>query len=165
MFIKFLIPLVFTYAHVPKDSIRAFREFLGDKIQSTLMNPPPGNNCYHYIELVKVEINKNSKITSVDFSDSAPAWIQTISKKNFPLYSSKFRKLDTLAAKIGYKNCNLLFPLTIESDDFPCGSENKKRKLEDNYFQFNGTLLKGNIVFGETIHIIYSTDYKYKKME
>lgn len=95
-------------------------------------------------------------------SDSAPDWLVKDIKKQNDDKQFDINKLDSLAKKEGLKNCILIFPFILESDDFPCNMEKKKRRYAENYFKFKGENLKGNIIFGEQIKAVFSTRYIFK---
>lgn len=163
MIIKLLIGVFLFAASEPGDSIQNFQKQLGRDIQ-LYMKPPPNFNlsdtCYHYTELLKVEINKFSKVISINLSDSAPAWLKEEIAKIKERKRIDYKKLDSLAIKAGLRSCTIVFPLILESDYFPCGKENKKRSLNENYFQFDGKNLKGNIIFGEQMKLVWPVDYR-----
>ncbi len=165
MIIKLLMSALLLAASGSGDSLENFQKQLGVNI-NIYMGPPPdmdsSKRCYHYTELLKVEINKNSKVVSMEPSDSAPAWLRQEINKVSKIKNTRFEKLDSLALKAGLHNCTLVFPLIIESDEFPCGQENKKRSISENYFQFGGKNLKGNIFFGNQIKIIWPVKYVRK---
>jgi hypothetical protein len=148
----------------PGDSLQNFKSQLGSNLYRC-MRPPKnsdnGDTCYHYTELIKVEINKSSKIVSIELSDSAPNWMKEdigLQKKNKCIN----RGLDSIALASKWRNCSLVFPVVIESEDFPCGAAPQSRRYEENYFHFSGYNLRGNIIFGEPIKLIYSTRYIHK---
>jgi hypothetical protein len=145
----------------PGDSVQKFQQQLTRNIRLQMELPPNYNSldtCNHYTELLKVEIDKSSHIVSITFSDSAPDWLKNDITRIKEQKRIDYEKLDSLALKARLRSCLFVFPLIIESDDFPCGQENKKRKLNDNYFQFEGKSLKGNIIFGESIYFYWGTN-------
>jgi hypothetical protein len=149
MITSFLLAIALT-AHNPGDSsFDAFQHQLAIYIER-YMKPPPDMDstihCYHYTELLKVEIDKRSHITSITFSDSAPGWLKTDITRIKEQNRINYKKLDNLASKAGLRSCSFVFPLALESDDFPYGQEAKKRKLDDKFFQFEGRSLKRNII-------------------
>jgi hypothetical protein len=150
----------------PSDSLENFRKQLARDMERNMNLPPEflaHDTCHHQTELLKVEINKSSKVIAIDFSDSAPAWVQQELTELKNKKRINYKKLDSLALKIGLHNCTLVFPLVLESDYFPCGHENKKRSLEENYFQFDGQNLKGILFFGSKINFLWSVRYIYKQ--
>ena len=159
-----LLVAFISVAQQQDDSLQNFRNQLGRSFD-LYMRPLPDffnmDTCYHYTELLKLEINKSSKVVSVDFSDSAPQWIKkelnTLKEKN----KIDFRKLDSLTLKGRLHNRTLVFPLIIESEDFPCGQDKKQRTLSEIFFQFNGKNLQGNLIFGPHIRLIYGVHYKF----
>lgn len=167
MIITFFISTFFFSVSNATDSIPNFRLQL-EKMQRYVEPPPEydsSGTCYHYTELLKVEINKFSKVVSLNLSDSAPEWLREDIDKQKKRNNIDFNKLDTLAFKAKLRNCTLVFPLILESEDFPCGYANKKRSLDSKYFQFKGKHLKGNVIFGEEIRIIFPTKYRYKSRD
>lgn len=130
------------------------------------MVPPPeslaGDSCYSYSELIKIDINKNSKVVSIKFSDSAPDWLNDFLKTQQEKKRINIIKLDSLAKAVNIKNCTLLFPFIVESDGYPCGVERKKRSLPAGYFNFSGVRPSGNIIIESDIHIIFPVNYKHK---
>ena len=140
--------------NLPGDSLSNFQKKLSRDIILNMGLPPDshrGDTCYHYTELIKVEINKYYKVVSIELSDSAPQWIKEDIDRQKKQKDINYKALDSLAMKGGLRNCSLVFPFIIESDDFPCGQEMKKPRLPAEYFQFGGKKLKGNIFFGEEI--------------
>ncbi len=131
------------------------------------MEPPPNNirtdTCYHYSELLRLVINKNSKVVSIELSDSAPVWLKRDIDRQKERKDFRFDKLDSMALKGKLRNCTLVFPLVLESVVFPCGTEAKKPNFPPNYFQFGGKNLEGNIIFGETLRFVWSTKYVVKE--
>jgi hypothetical protein len=147
--------------HQPGDSIQKFQRELARNINLYMQLPPDPDSvetCTHYTELLKIEIDNRSHIKSITFSDSAPKWLTKDINRLKEQKRIDYKKLDSLALTTGLRSCLFVFPLIIESDDFPCGQENKKRKLSDNYFQFKGKSLKGNIIFGESIYFYWGTN-------
>ena len=150
------------------DSLKDFQKQLANNIERFLPTPPEiysGDTCFYFSELLKVQIDKFAKVISIDLSDSSPEWL----KKDITELKKKKRinylKLDSIASKSSLRNCILIFPIIIESDDFPCGEGRKKRSYNENYFHFEGKSLKGNIIFGEQIRIVYTTRYFHKSKE
>jgi hypothetical protein len=151
--------------HFPGDSLSNFQKKLERDICLYMELPPEsdaGDTCFHYTELLKVEINKSSKVISLEFSDSAPEWLKEDLNKQKQRKQVNYKKLDSLAFKDGLRNCTLVFPFIIESEDFPCGLAKKKRSLSSKYFQFGGKNLKGNIIFCEEIRYLISINYIIK---
>jgi hypothetical protein len=130
------------------------------------MNLPPEflahDTCYHHTDLLKVEVNKSSKVVSINLSDSAPAWLKQELARVIEKKSINYNKLNSAALAAGIKGCTIVFPLILESDYFPCGKADKQRSLGDNYFRFNGKNLQGNIIFGDQIKLLWSVRYLYK---
>jgi hypothetical protein len=160
--IKSLLLAFFLTVYQPGDSVQQFQQQLTRNI-NLYMKPPPdldgGVKCFHYTELLKVEFDKRSHIVSITFSDSAPEWLKEDFNRIKEQKNIDYKKMDSLALKAGLRSCLFVFPLILETDDFPCGQEKKKRKLDDNYFQFDGRSLRGNIIFGEPIHFWWNTNY------
>lgn len=152
--------------HFPGDSIKAFHEQL-ESYMGRYIGPPPESDsagkCYHYTELVKVEIGKSCKVISVKVSDSAPDWLQQEFNKMEKRQKIDYEKLSELAKKAGLKKGLLLFTLIIESEDFPCGITTKTRVLPSNFFIFNGSRLKGNVTFCEPLKIVWPLRYIIKE--
>lgn len=162
LFLSFFLVVINNYG----DSIKDFQKELDRNIERNIGLPPEsdsGDTCYHYSELLKVEIDKFYKVKSIELSDSAPQWLKADLSKQMKKKSFNFKKLDSLAYAGKLRNCILVFPLVIESDDFPCGFERKKRKTNEKFFQFGGMNLKGNITFGEEIRCIIPIAYKTKE--
>jgi len=88
--------------HCPGDSLPDFRYKLGRDICLYMQLPPEsnaGDTCFHYTELLKVEINKFSKVVSLEFSDSAPKWLKEDINKQKQRKQVNYKKLDSLAFK------------------------------------------------------------------
>jgi len=146
-------------------SLKEFHEHLAKRLQINIGPSPEMNgneDCYNYTELLKVEINHKSKVTDLKLSDSAPDWLVKDLQRQKDKKQLYVNKLDSIALADGIKNCVLLFPLFLESDDFPCGEGKKKRGYSENYFKFNGKYLQGNIRFGEQIKLIFTTRFVSK---
>ncbi|MDZ4808185.1 MAG: hypothetical protein SGI96_07920 [Bacteroidota bacterium] len=168
MLLNLLFGVILLGTENKADSLKDFQKQLANNIERFLPLPPEtssGDTCFYYSELLKVQIDKFAKVIAIDLSDSSPEWL----KKNITEMNQKKRinyfKLDSIASKSGLRNCMLIFPLIIESDDFPCGEGRKKRSFNDNYFHFEGKSLKGNIIFGEQIRVVYTTRYLRKFKE
>lgn len=161
-----LFSFIFLAAFKPTDSLKNFQQRLTRELNLRITPPPEffaQDTCYHYTALVKANIDKYSRVTSIVFSDSGPEWLKKDMEKQQRESGNKFKVLDTLALKARLSNCILLFPVFIESDRFPCGVESKKRGLPANYFQFNQKSVKGNIIFGDPIEIIWPSTYLQKE--
>jgi len=158
--------LLFTSpVHSSGDSLTLFQKSLWRDLCLSIGLPPESNardTCFHYSELMKVEINKFSKVVSLQFSDSAPEWVKNELDNAHKRKKISYMKLDSLALKEGLRDCTFVFPFIIESEDFPCGIAKKKRNLSSKYFKFNGRNLKGNIIFGEEVKYPISVNYKTK---
>ena len=165
MILNFLIGAILFAAKPPGDSLQNFQMQLSRNIQ-LYMEPPPdydsSGKCFYYAQLLKVEINNLSKVVSIDLCDGAPEWVKAELNKQKKRKNIDFKKLDSLASKARLRNCTLVFPFVVESEDFPCGQESKKRTITSKFFQFNSRRLKGNILFGEQIQFIWSVQYRYK---
>lgn len=164
----YILNFLILFSYPQRDTLKDFRHQLSGDIQRNLGLPPETNSagkCYHYTELLKVTINKKSQIVNIEFSDSAPQWLTDDFQKQKDRKKIDYVKLDSIAKKVGFKNHILIFPFTIESDDFPCGSENKIRRYPQNYFKFKGQYLKGEIIFGEHINVVIPTRYLKKTEE
>ena len=141
-------------AHSNLDSLTNFQRGLWRELSRNIGFPPEvylRDTCFHYTDLIKVEINKSSKVVSIQFSDSAPEWLKKDLDKSITRKYFNFKILDSLAIKDGLRNCTFVFPYIIESGDFPCGQAKKRRTLNSNFFKFDGKNLKGNILFGEEL--------------
>ncbi len=163
--ITFLMSAFLFTASGPGDSLQNFRKQLSRDMERHMVLPPQSlqyDTCYHHTDLLKVEINKLSKVVSIELSDNAPVWFKEELNKIEERKRINYKKLDSLALKAGLRNCTLVFPLILESDYFPCGQENKKRSISENYFQFGGKNLKGNIIFGEQMRFIWTVRYVSK---
>jgi hypothetical protein len=163
MIIKFLIGAFLFAAPRPGDSIQNFRKQLARNIELYMPLPPEillHDTCYHNTDLLKVEVNKSFKVVSIELSDSAPAWLKKELNEIKERKRIDYKKLDSLALKAGLRNCTLVFPLIVESDYFPCGKEKKKRSVNESFFKFGGANLKGNIIFGEQIKLVWPVDYR-----
>ncbi len=161
-----ILNIVLLLLQFPCDSTKDFHKHLESYIGRFLAPPPESDSagkCYHYTELVIVEIGSNGNLKSVSLSDSAPAWLQLEFDKLKKRQSAGFEKLNELSKRAGFKKGFLLFTLIIESDDFPCGSTLKKRTLPDDFFKFNRKNLKGNISFCEPLKFIWPTRYLKKE--
>ncbi len=162
MIVDIIFSLVLTTGMGPKDSLTDFQKQLSTNIAINISPPPESiakDTCFHYSELIKIEVSGRYKIVSLELSDSAPDWL----KQQFIIHKKDIisKKLDSIAQKNGINNCVLLFPFIIESDDFPCGQAAQKRRLTEAYFQFDKKNLKGNMAFGDPIVISYSVAYKH----
>jgi len=158
MIYTLLISLLFNSAAGPKDSLQDFSQYLARSLALCLKPPPeygPSDSCYQYMELLKVEIDKSSRVVSLIFSDSAPGWLVKDLKKKRDIYREKFEKMDSIAAKGRLRNCIYIFPIKIESVDFPCAKSKEIIHLDKDYFKFDGKNLSGNISFADELRIIY----------
>lgn len=161
-----LILSVFFFAAEPaKDTTEAFVRQLEKNI-FVFFDPPPdfnnGDTCYHYSELLKVEIGKYSKVISIELSDSAPGWLKNNLEKQKQRRRIDYKKLDSIALKNKIKNCTIVIPYIMESDSFPCGEAKKKRSFSEFFFQFTGRNLKGNIIFTRQIRMVFPVRYLSK---
>jgi len=148
------------------DTLKPFQQALTNVLALQTSMPPDAfgkDTCYCYTELLKVEIDKNSKVKSLIFSDSAPQWLLDYMGKKISALANRYKRLDTLASKAKLRSCVLVFPVVIEPDNFPCGMELKKTSLALNYFQFGKKNLRGNIIFGDPIEIIWPSRYIQKE--
>jgi hypothetical protein len=165
MVINILVGVFLFAVKIPGDSLQDFSNYLEKNIQ-LYMEPPPefdsSGTCFHYSELLKISINKYSKVESVNLSDSAPDWLKQRLSKQIENKNVEIKKLDSMALTSGLRNCILVFPLILESEDFPCGLALKKRSLMSNFFKFRGKNLKGKVFFGEQIQIVWPVQYRYK---
>lgn len=166
MIIKFLMSFFLIPSPSQIDSLPDFQKQLAKNIRLYTSLPPEFlqyDTCYHHTDLLKVEINRLSKVRSVVLSDSAPTWLKEELDKIKERNQINYKKLDSVALKAGLHNCTVVFALILESNYFPCGMENKKGSINENFFQFGGKNLKGNIIFGEQINFIWPVDYRVKK--
>lgn len=164
--ITFLIgAFLFAFSGGSDNSLQDFQKQLSRDMERNMALPPQSllhDTCYHHTDLLKVKINKLSKVVSIDLSDNAPEWLKMEINQLKERKRISYKKLDSLALNAGLRNCTLVFPLILESDYFPCGQENKKRSISENYFQFGGKNLKGNIFFGEQMRFIWTVRYVRK---
>lgn len=162
----YIINFIIFFLFPQPDPLKDFHLQLSRDIERNTRLPPEADsagNCYHYSELLKVSINKQYNVISVELSDSAPAWLVADLQMQNEKKRIHFNKLDSIAKRNRLKDCIIVFPFVIESDDFPCGKEEKRRRNPPNYFKFGGKNLQGKIYFGKEIRAVFSTRYIFKK--
>lgn len=131
------------------DQLQGIEMFFGDP-------PEMGTDtCYHHGGLLKLDIDKNSKITNIQFNDSASVWLREGLEEHKKKKIIRYAKLDSIARVMKLKDCSLIFPFVAESGIFPCGIGPKKPLAPYGYFLFNGQLLQGTVYFGEDIRFYY----------
>lgn len=128
------------------------------------MEPPPGlferDSCYHYSELLKLDIDNNSKVVSIALNDAAAGWLKEDLQRQKDRNQFRYAELNAIAHRMKLKNCVLVFPLVVETDHFPCGKENKKRTHPPDYFRFGGKLLEGKVYFGEELRFVWPVKFE-----
>lgn len=128
------------------------------------MEPPPGlfarDSCYHYSELLRLEIDSHSKVTSISFNDAAADFLKEDLQHQKDRKQIRYAELNAIAARMKLKNCVLVFPFVVETDHFPCGQENKRRTHPPGYFRFDGKLLEGKVYFGEEIRFVWPVKFE-----
>ena len=135
-------------------------EKINKQISRDLMlgiHPPPAADsivhCFQYSELLRVRIDKNSHANSFNVSDGSSEWMKGEVKRMLGKGRFSIVKIDSIARKYKIRNIDLVIPVIIESDDFPCGEEKKQRRIPKDFYKFNGQLLNGNISFGNEVII------------
>ncbi|GEM_PF-3023395 len=108
------------------------------------------SNTY-YLAYLKVEIDKKSKVTAIQFSDIVPDSINKDVKKIWKKYQDKFFALDTLAKKANLKSCTLLFPVTFSPSDYLIPKVNRRVIENALLMKFGGEFIAGNIITGRAI--------------
>lgn len=140
----------------PGDSLKKFTDRLALSYEITMALPPnifQKDSCYYYSALLKVDINKSSEVTLIQISDNAADWLKTDVQDHWKRGFYKLKELNKAALNAGLKNCQVIIPIEIQAETFPCGTAPKTRHLDPGYFLFDGKPLKGNILFGEEITI------------
>lgn len=110
------------------------------------------DSCYYSSTLLKLEVNKFSKIVSIEFSDNAEEWLKMELARLKREGKINFMKFDSLAKKEKLKDCKLLFPVIINAL-YPCQINDIQPICEYDYkyFQFNGKYIQGNVKFGDRV--------------
>ncbi|OJU28551.1 MAG: hypothetical protein BGN92_06750 [Sphingobacteriales bacterium 41-5] len=135
-----------------------FKEF-GDDI-SKMIRPPKeyleySNIDFYYSQLIKIKVDNKYNISSIKVSDGSSEWfkedIEMLVKKG----RVNFDKFNRLAKKNKIKNCELILPVEIVSDNYP--KINCKLYIPNqNFYMFDNKNLAGTIIFGNRITISYS---------
>lgn len=133
------------------------------KLEIYLLPPPDFANstgCFYYAELLVLEINKSGKITDYSLNDHAPLWLKTDFNQRKENKQIDLIRIDSLAKKSGIKNCKLVFPLVIESINFPCAKDTPKEHIDESFYKVNGKNLAGNVMFMDPIIMLWSMEGK-----
>lgn len=142
------------------EPMEAVHKILSRDIQLGTGRPPIADsviNCFHFTDLIKVRIDRNSKVSGIKVSDGSSEWMKKEIKKMLTKKYFRLEKLDSVLLKNKIKGVELVIPIIVESEDFPCGTEKKERRVQPNYYNFGGQPLKGNMIFMKEIQIVCST--------
>lgn len=134
------------------------------KLQRYLLPPPEYFNpdtCFRYSGLLVLEIGKSGKVNGFNLNDYAPAWLKKDLDNRKQNGQINFRRMDSLTIKSGVKNCKLVFPLTLESDNFPCSKLEAKKDVETNFYKINNRNLSGNLLFMDPLVFTWSTNFRH----
>lgn len=129
------------------------------------LSPPTeflnSDTCFRYSQLLIVEIGKAGKVSGYTLNDFAPAWLKKDIETRRQNGQINFKRLDSVVVRSGIKNCKLVFPLTLESDNFPCTKIEAPRYVETDFYTINGRSLSGNIIFMEPLVFMWGTNFRY----
>jgi hypothetical protein len=110
------------------------------------------DSCYYTNTLLKIEVDKKSKIKFISFSDNAEDWmVKELSKVKGKL---EIKMLEKLAKNNRIKKGNIVIPLVIRSGSFSCKTRTNFYWFNKSYFQFNGRNLKEKNFFLDPVEII-----------
>lgn len=110
------------------------------------------DSCYYTNILLKVGINKKSKVFFMSFSDNVEDWLaKELSRTKEKL---EIKLIEELARKNHIRNGNILIPIIIRSGSFLCKDRTNFYWFKKNYFQFNGRNLQGKNFFVDPVEII-----------
>lgn len=121
------------------------------------------SNTY-YLAYIKVEIDKKSKVTAIQFSDIVPDSINKDVKKVWKKYQDKFQQLDTLAKQANLKSCTLLFPATFNPSDYLIPNINRRVVENSLTMKFGGKFIAGNIITGRTITLGWGIRGRFRSL-
>lgn len=128
------------------------------KIERYLETPPEYANSdtsFYYAELLILEISKSGKVRDVTLNDHAPDWLKQNVRRIKEANQLNYKKLDSLGMNSAIKNCKLIFPLIIESDNFPGKTTRAKEHIGNNFYQIKGKNISGSILFMDPIHFVW----------
>ena len=117
-----------------RNQVREIRSVVDRIVGSALFNSTDYTNdtSYYYFELLRMDLNNNSKVNEIMASDGASLlfkncidWINRKRKKNL-------LDIEAIAKKANLKNCSILVPIIIISDDY----KTARQKIENNPFEF-----------------------------
>ncbi len=119
------------------------------------------DSCYFSHFLLKIVLDKNSVISTVQFSDSTDVAI----KNSFLRIFKKAGKIDQLlemeARKSHIKNINVILPVMVTISSETCPTVIKEISSDDHLYRFNNNYLKGNCLFRKSfVSITYVTPGK-----
>lgn len=150
--------LLYLFLNLPGLTTENPVEKINKQISRDIMlgiHPPPAADsivhCFHYSELLRVRIDKNSHAADFSVSDGSSEWMRGEVKRILNKGKFSISKIDSITKKHKIRNIDLVIPVIVESDDFPCGEEKKQKKIPKDFYKFNGQLLKGNISFSEEV--------------
>jgi len=104
------------------------------------------DSCFFSHTLLKLEIDKEFKVSSIIFSDNAEEWF--INELNKYREKLNIKQMEKYAKEEGIRNTSIVIPFIIKSVIFPCDKKVAYNLFSDSrYFQFNGRNLQGNILF------------------
>lgn len=108
------------------------------------------SNAY-YFAFIKVEIDKRSKVSGIQFSDAVSDSINVQLRNKIKQYPDVLHKLDSVAKISKLKNCTLLFPVTFSPGDYLIPHVNRTVIENDKLLRFGGQYISGNIIVGRTL--------------
>jgi len=128
------------------------------------MSPPPAfanpDTCFHYSQLIILEIDRKGKIADFITNDPAPDWLKEDLRKQKQQNPHFIKRLDSLVSKTKIVNCKIIFPLILESANHSCSPIKMIDLFTPDFYNIKGKSLRGNILFGPQLLFSWPSTFR-----
>ena len=149
-----LFHLFISPTNCSRDTIPTFNKEI-QKLERYIGPPAQVYNyetCYHYTALLKIQIDKNSKVSEISLSDNAPEWVQNEIER-YKIKYANYKRLAALAKNEKLKNITFFYPLLFEGVSKGCKEYYSTAIITADFFKFNKKNISGNLKFQDPIII------------
>lgn len=149
-FLFFILISNFIYSQ----NTELFRPFIKSVERNFLIkNSDKQDSCFFNYTLLRVDIDSNYAISSIEFADNAEEWqLDALNK-----VKGKFdtRSLEEFVKKNEIIGVKIFFPFIIRKDALICNSGLRYPILSNFFFRFKNEIISGNCLFEDPIEIIF----------